>query len=741
MRPHGPRRTRTWTVASIVVAVVVTAAVGHLILGNYRGLIQRREFAREGLRLHTRTLAASLGHSLYGANVRLLDLGHSADVRGELDQRDRELETILSYRFSVLCGARRAATAHFEAIALLDAAGEILTAWPDAADERLQNLSLRPVVGTLPGSGELRLVRVDQEAWYLLAVPITGDTESSGQLVGVVRGSSLLGALNSLASQKLPATAIAHDGETLTRSTAYDEEIQCHPGLVEAVAQQIPLGTVATDDDAKHGTRHVAQARVPWTRLDLVQVFDLPAGLSPNAPRRSLVIFGLGMTLMLGATIYIGRSQLRNHRLASKLDEEATRNRLVTQQKELLVRQMEQRALYEVRLRDAKTAAERASKAKSMFLANMSHEIRTPLNGVLGLADLTLETKLDEEQREYVETIRDSGRALLEVINDILDFSKIEAGRMEVASEAFALRAAVDGVSRMLSPKARQKNVEFEISVSDDIPDHLLGDPMRLRQVLINLLGNSLKFTDDGKIRLAIALAAQGHDRVRLLFEVQDTGIGISQDQQKSIFEAFRQADGSASRTYGGTGLGLTISSRLVRLMGGKLELESAPDHGSTFSFTLPFDLATDAVRSEETGSTTVSQRPLRVLVAEDNPVNQKVVTKLLDKWGHTSVVVTDGEAAVRAWYDDPFDVILMDVKMPRLDGIEATRRIRRAESERDLVDHVPIVALTAAAFAEDERRCRDAGMDAFVSKPLKSEELRRVLGQLTEIANEPIPG
>jgi signal transduction histidine kinase/ActR/RegA family two-component response regulator len=398
---------------------------------------------------------------------------------------------------------------------------------------------------------------------------------------------------------------------------------------------------------------------------------------------------------------------------------EAARDRIAAQAREL------------ERTRDL---ALEATRAKSAFLATISHEIRTPMNGIIGLTTMLLETPLGADQEDVAKTILQSADSLLTIINDVLDFSKIEAGKLTIERADVNLRQITEDVIRLLGASARDKALALEARVDADVPPRLIGDPSRLRQVLLNLVGNAIKFTPHGEISVAVACRERRDRAVVIDVSVTDTGIGIAPEVQDRLFQAFTQVDASTTRRYGGTGLGLAICRQLVDLMGGAIGVDSAPDRGSRFWFTVPLEYAADApialamapmVRRDDLTA------PLMVLVVEDNPVNQKVATRMLEKLGHRVTLAHNGFEAVEATARTTYDLVLMDCQMPELDGYGAAARIRARETSH----HVPIVAVTANVGVDDRERCLAAGMNDYLAKPLRLPELERVLARWARTA------
>lgn len=413
-----------------------------------------------------------------------------------------------------------------------------------------------------------------------------------------------------------------------------------------------------------------------------------------------------------------------------------------------------ERKRMEAGLKKAKEEAEAANTAKSRFLANISHEIRTPMNVIIGMADLAFESAHSREQKEYIDMIRESAASLLALINDILDISKIEAHRLELAKVECDLYREVERMVSSFAPQAQKKGLELSYSIASNIPQKVLGDPARLRQVLVNLIRNAIKFTEKGNILVSLRRDEKdkaegegeeqdGNGAVTVRFSISDTGIGIPADKVGWLFENFTQLDSSGTHKFEGTGLGLAIARSLVDLMGGSIGVTSVENRGSTFYFTIPFALprpgaeTTGTLLADESGES-LSDEPLpdqektlEILLVEDKPMNRKLATVLLEKKGHLVIEANDGEEALKKLKSERFDLILMDIQMPKMDGLEAAARIRAWDEEA--VKHIPIIAMTAYAMREDRERCLQAGMDYYLSKPINRAELYYVLDKVIE--------
>lgn len=396
----------------------------------------------------------------------------------------------------------------------------------------------------------------------------------------------------------------------------------------------------------------------------------------------------------------------------------------------------------DVALRRAKEAAEESTRAKGIFLATMSHELRTPMNGVLGCTQLLKDTSLTDQQRELIETMHRSADALLTLVNDILDFSKIEAGKMTLEVANVNLRSLICDVTTLTEGLASKKDLTVSVQIDPDVPEEFRGDPIRLRQILFNLVGNAIKFTERGRVTVSVSLKqgrTEGSDAVVLQWRIQDTGIGMTPEQQARLFQAYAQADASTTRKFGGTGLGLMICHQLVQLMGGAITVESSIGQGSTFAYTtnlLPAIHRDASASSLGTDQRSVGEQggSLRVLVADDNEINQVVACKFLQKLGCHVEIARTGREAVEAITRTVYDVVLMDCEMPEMDGYEATREVRCREEGTP--SHLPIMALTGHASDEDAQKCHQAGMDKVMTKPLTLPILRASLQELLQQAN-----
>jgi signal transduction histidine kinase len=742
----GWTRRRPW-LAAAGVGLPAVLLVAYLLQGFYSGLqAQRASLARDEL-AHTAALGTSLDHFLSGLQAEVADLTERREVSAWFENAALGLTLEYGLRINLLDLemefdrrlARRLPGGQplFARLVLLDADGRVVI---DSRDPRRDpgapfgeawtapapgDSTVRAVVAShLPGTDSVVLasecrVLERHEGWLLAFVP-------TATLLAQLEGSWR------------PTDArlwLAWEGRVLGPSAAMPSD---------GVGELPPPGATSLVRGAGGGERPrlLSSAQVAHYPLVVTRASVVDGALAGN-PR--LFLWGLAALacVLMGLSGMVWLGQIRSQALGARLDAEAAHALDLVARQQELEHEIERRREAEYDLIQARDAAEAASRAKSQFLANMSHEIRTPLNGVMGMTELVLDSELQPTQREQLEIALESGRSLLTVINDILDVSAIEAGELHLEEIEFEPRVELESIRRSFAAAAAARGLQLAWEVDDALAPRLVGDPVRLRQVLVNLLGNALKFTAGGTVGLIARVAYATERRQRVEFAVHDTGIGIAADKREVIFDAFQQADTSHTRRYGGTGLGLHICRNLAAMMRGQVRMESEEGRGSRFTFTLdlavagvpasPAPPAPSAPSARRAEPQVAARPPLRLLVAEDNPVNQKLVVSLLEKWGHDVTLTEDGEQALSALHAESFDLALLDLQMPVLDGIDVARRWREHEATAG-GPRLPLVALTARVMPEDEELCRQAGIDAHVPKPLNSRALRETLEHLTPV-------
>jgi signal transduction histidine kinase/DNA-binding response OmpR family regulator len=555
-------------------------------------------------------------------------------------------------------------------------------------------------------------------------------------------------------------TAVIHEGKVyFTSSSATDKEFIQHD--LPTFWQEYPESTT-TFKNAINGSEPVFEsssdrwgtfesALIPMRSsdgnkylvgadMDISFLRDKILGRIPSIIIMSLFFLFIVLPVLAAIRNSYKKNTIRLEKLIAEriqaekelLEYKANLEEIIKSRTEQLEREIADRKIIQEELHEAKELAIRESRAKSIFLANMSHEIRTPMNGVIGMTNILKETDLTPEQREYLDIIDLSGNNLMEIINDILDFSKIEAGQVELENIPFNLPQQVDEVTKILNTRAGSKGLRLFFTVSSELPEMVKGDPVRFKQVIMNLTNNAIKFTEEGSITIDIVPVWQDQEKLMIRCNVVDTGIGISQKGKDKLFKEFSQSEISTTRKYGGTGLGLKISKDLTRLMGGEIGVESEESRGSTFWFTAVFDKIGHAetdLQGEDKEKKLA--RALAILLVEDNYISQKVAMTSLERDGYTNIEIAEnGRIAVKKMHERNYDLILMDIRMPVMDGLEATEKIREFEKKNPGRSPAYIVAFTAYAVEGDRERFLEAGMDDYIAKPFQPEELIRVINK-----------